>query len=75
MNSIEDEIIRILNDEKSFDDILKEISDNFCIELNYGQYALVSSTIRSFLSYMYEEETIEYKLVKNKMFWKSKSMY
>ena len=70
VDNIEGEIIQILKNEKSFDEILKEICDNFSMELDCGQYALVSSTIRSFLSYMHDEEIIGYEFIKNQMLWK-----
>lgn len=67
---IEELIVAIVEHERTFEGILKDVCDAFDIELNAGQYALIGSTLRSFLSYLYDEGKIEYHFVKNIMLWK-----
>lgn len=62
-------IIDLLATPLTYDDILKLVCDRFGIALDYGQYALVGSTIRSFLSYLYNEGRVAYDFINNKMFW------
>ena len=68
------EIIEFLNNvcinEITFDDILKMVFDKYNLIMNANQYVLVGSTIRSYLSYMYNLDLITYIFNDNKMYWK-----
>lgn len=65
-----DEIVGFCSTPRLCDEIIKHFFDNNEIGFNMMQYALVSSTIRSYLSYLRErgEITIEYK--DNFLLWK-----
>lgn len=71
-----DEIISCLNDMLTdrlvFDSILKKVCDRFSVSLDYAQYVLVGSTIRSFLSYLHNEEIIDFIFEDNSMYWQRK---
>lgn len=56
--------------ESTFEDILKYIFDYYKLVMNTNQYVLVGSTIRSYLSYMYDENKLTYEFKDNKMIWK-----
>lgn len=56
--------------ESTFEDILKYIFDYYELVMNTNQYVLVGSTIRSYLSYMYDENKLIFKFKDNKMIWK-----
>ena len=71
INEIADKVYSFCND-KTFEDILKDVLDSYNLELNSNQYVLCGSTIRSFLSYLYNQEKIEYYFLDNKMYWKKK---
>ena len=71
INEIADKVYSFCND-KIFEDILKDVLDSYNLELNSNQYVLCGSTIRSFLSYLYNQEKIEYYFLDNKMYWKKK---
>lgn len=64
-------LLELLKREMSFEVILQEFCNKNSIKLNPGQYALVGSTIKSFLSYMAEDNLIEYFFENNMMLWKS----
>ena len=38
--------------------------------MNTNQYVLIGSTIKSYLSYLYDENKISYEFKDNKMVWK-----
>ena len=57
-------------EEKTFEEILKYIFDEYNLTMNANQYVLIGSTIRSYLSYLYDELKITYEFKDNKMFWK-----
>lgn len=63
-------IYNICEKEKTFEEILKEIVDYYMIEINPNQYVLIGSTIKSYLTYLYEENKICYEFKENKMVWK-----
>ncbi len=69
VEGLENTIMEILQDKMNYDLILKNIADKYEIRLDFGQYALVGSTIRSFLSYMYNIGEIKYVYIDNIMYW------
>lgn len=71
IHEIIDKIIDICREENSFEDIFKKIFDDYNLTLNSEQYVLCGSTIRSYLSYLYDENRITYEFKDNRMLWKS----
>ncbi len=67
---ISNKLEKICEEEKCFEDILKDIFDAYQLVMNVNQYVLVGSTIKSYLSYLYEEKRITYRFQDNRMLWK-----
>lgn len=65
-----DKICDICSNGVTFEDILKYIFDEYNLVINANQYVLVGSTIKSFLSYLYDENRLSYEFIANKMIWK-----
>lgn len=63
-------IYNICSEEITFEEILKQIFDEYNLTMNTNQYVLIGSTIKSYLSYLYDEGKIYYEFKDNKMFWK-----
>lgn len=57
-------------DGRSFDDILKCVFDLYHLDMNVTQYVLVGSTVRSYLSYLYDEGKICFDFADNVMLWR-----
>ena len=55
------------------EDILKYVADKNNIPLRLSQFMLVGSTLRSYLTYLYEDERITWTFRENKMYWKIKN--
>lgn len=72
VNEILENILNYCKNEVTFEDILKLIFDEYRLNMNANQYVLVGSTIKSYLSYLYDEEKIEYEFKENRMIWKTK---
>lgn len=66
---IEEALHEILASTKPFERIFSELCDRFGVRLDCSQYALVGSTVRSFLSYLHNEGRAEYLFENNMMVW------
>ena len=49
--------------------ILENIFDQYQLKMDLNQYVLVGSTIKSYLSYLHEENKLKFEFNKNKMLW------
>ena len=72
IEEVSNKIYNICEKERTFEEILKCIFDEYNLIMNANQYVLVGSTVRSYLSYLYDKERIEYKFENNQMLWKKK---
>ena len=68
------EVIQVIYDfcekEVTFEEVLKYIFDHYSLTMNTNQYVLIGSTIRSYLSYLADENKITYEFKENKMIWR-----
>lgn len=67
---IADKICDICKESKTFEEILKELFDSYSLNLNASQYVLSGSTVRSYISYLYEDGRLSFEFNENKMYWK-----
>lgn len=67
---IAEKIYDICKDAKTFEEILKELFDSYSLKLNASQYVLSGSTVKSYLSYLYDDGKIGFEFSENKMLWK-----
>ena len=70
VKEIIDKIYNICEKDMSFEEILKYIFDEYNLTMNANQYVLVGSTIRSYLSYLLDENKLCYDFKDNKMLWR-----
>ena len=70
INEILNKIIKFCKIEKTFEEILKNIFDEYKLNMNPNQYVLIGSTVRSYLSYLYDEGKLTFEFKENKMYWK-----
>ncbi len=71
INEILNSIIEICEIEHTFEEILKEIFDKYNLTMNMNQYVLVGSTIKSYISYLVDENKITYIIENNRILWKN----
>ena len=55
----------------SFEVILKQVFDHYGLTLDHGQYVLVGSTLRSYLSYLADQGKLECVPTENMLLWKT----
>ena len=70
VQEIMNKIYKICEKEKTFEEILQEIFDEYNLVMNENQYVLIGSTIKSYLSYLSDENRLSYQFKDNKMLWK-----
>lgn len=73
IQEIIDKVLKVCENESTFEEILKYIFDEYNLTINANQYVLVGSTIRSYLSYLCDENKLSYEFKDNKMLWKYRS--
>lgn len=70
INEILEVIYNECENDSTFEEILKNIFDKYNLIMNINQYVLIGSTIKSYLSYLKDENRITYEFIDNKMVWK-----
>ena len=70
INEIIEIILEFCYEERTFEDILKLVFDKYELIMNPNQYVLIGSTVKSYLSYLYDEGKLTYEFKDNKMLWK-----
>lgn len=70
-NEILDKLLSICQAPKFFEEILHFIFEEYNLAMDYGQYVLVGSTIRSYLSYLYDMGKVEAFVENNYLLWKT----
>ena len=68
--SICERIVQFCDTPTPFELILKKLFDHYALNLDFTQYALVGSTIRSFLSYLCSLKQVEAVFDENMLLWK-----
>lgn len=72
IQEILNKILEICSIPKTFEEILKDVFDTYNLTMNSNQYVLIGSTVRSYLSYLYDEEKMHFEFKENKMYWNKK---
>ncbi len=71
MNEIIHLLLDICKEPITIEEILKQVFDHYGLTLNDNQYLIVGSTIKSYLSYLKDENKIDTFFQENRMFWKT----
>lgn len=66
----EDMIVDELKTPKTTEEVLKAVADRSGITLKTSQFCLIGSTLRSYLTGLYEGSRIDYVIEENKMLWR-----
>ena len=70
IKEIIEKIYNACEKEMTFERILKYIFDEYNLVMNENQYVLIGSTIKSYLSYLHDENRLTYEFKNNQMIWK-----
>lgn len=68
---IANRILKYCEQPMIFEDILQRMVLHYMLKLNFMQYALLGSTLRSYLAWLKDTKRIDVEVVDGKMFWVS----
>lgn len=71
IEEIENVLLDILESPKTYDDIYKAIFDYYNLKITYNKYLLITSTIRSYISYLKHLGKISCYFFDNKLYFKT----
>ncbi len=72
VREVSERILEILAVPHSFEELLTELFNEYELTLSYEQYALVGSTVRSYISYLKDGGQIEGSIENNRLLWRKK---
>lgn len=67
---IAEHIMQICREPIGFEDILQRLFSDYHLTMNFEQYVLVGSTVRSYLSWLKDKGDVELCFENNKLLWK-----
>ena len=70
VNEIAEKILGICAEPTGFEQILKKLFDEYCLKMTFEQYVLVGSTVRSYLSWLYDTDRLSADFSENIMLWR-----
>lgn len=73
INEICNKILSFCQNPVTTEEIIKNIFDTYNLEININQYALLGSTIKSYLTYLNNQNRVEYFFKDNLLYWLIKS--
>ncbi len=68
---ISDKIIELCKEPSNFETILQQLFNYYKLAMNFEQYVLVGSTVRSYLSWLRDTEYLEIIFENGQLLWKS----
>lgn len=69
INEICNKILSFCQNPVTTEEIIKNIFDTYNLEININQYALLGSTIKSYLTYLNNQNRVEYFFKDNLLYW------
>ena len=66
-----DALLEICKEPLHFELILKQVFERFALTMDYSQYVLIGSTIRSYLSYLVDQGKVECYVEDALLLWKT----
>ncbi|MBQ0001855.1 MAG: MBL fold metallo-hydrolase [Clostridiales bacterium] len=69
MESVKEKVLTFCRNPVTFEDLLKQIFDDYKLTMTAQQYVLIGSTIRSYLSSLYTGGKVTFEFEENRMLW------
>lgn len=74
IKDVREKILALCSEPVTFEELLKRLFDAYDMQLSAQQYALVGSTVRSYLSSMCEAGSLAFRFEDNRMLWQADIM-
>lgn len=71
IKDVREKILALCSEPVTFEELLKRLFDAYDMQLSAQQYALVGSTVRSYLSSMCEAGSLAFRFEDNRMLWQA----
>ena len=71
VHEIAERIIELCREPECFEAILQKLFTDYGLVMNFEQYVLVGSTVRSYLSWLKDSGRLEVEFTDNKLLWKA----
>lgn len=65
-----EKITELCQEPLTFEEILRRLFDDYDLKMNFEQYVLVGSTVRSYLSWLKDEGKLSAEFSENRLLWK-----
>jgi len=72
VNEIADRIVDICSEPVNFEQILKTLFDTYKLKMTFEQYVLVGSTVRSYMTWLKENDRLQVQFEDNMLLWRRK---
>ena len=69
---IADRIVDICKEPQCFESVLQKLFDGYALSMNYEQYVLVGSTVRSYLAWLKDQGALDARFEDSRMLWETK---
>ncbi len=68
---VSEKLLEWCREPVAFEDVLKMIFDHYQLSMDWNQYVLVGSTIRSYLAYLHDNGRLQTSFINNKLLWQT----
>ncbi len=68
---IAEKITGLCREPLTFEEILKKLFDDYSLKMNFEQYVLVGSTVRSYLAWLKDEGKLSAEFEENRLLWRT----
>ena len=72
VNEIADRILALCETPLCFEELLRQLFDAYALAMNFEQYVLVGSTVRSYLAWLKDTGRLDVSFEENRMLWSRK---
>ena len=72
VNEIADRILTLCETPCCFEELLRQLFDAYALTMNFEQYVLVGSTVRSYLAWLKDAGRLDVSFEENRMLWNRK---
>lgn len=68
---IAEKILELCREPLCFEAVLQKLFDAYGLKMDFNQYVLVGSTVRSYLAYLHDEGKLKAEFIGNQLLWES----